>query len=58
MEKKNSYSVYDVFINKNTFNFGGKEIIVDGEAGRANYPATITKDEARQLYKNGITLFY
>lgn len=48
------YTVYRVFINRKTLNYGGSEIIVDGEAGRTSYPATITEEEARQLYRCGV----
>lgn len=47
------YSVWDVHLNTDTKNFGGAEWVVDGERGRNTYPATMTKEEAVNLYRKG-----
>lgn len=53
----NCFNVYDVHENKNTFNFGGYEITVDGENGRASFPGRWDPAEARAHYAQGIPWF-
>ncbi|MBQ6679524.1 MAG: hypothetical protein IJM76_05820 [Lachnospiraceae bacterium] len=48
-----SYSIYDVHLNAETRNYGGLEWVVDGELGRATYPADLSGMEVRALYRAG-----
>lgn len=47
------YCVWDLHLNKETFNFGGSEWVVDGELGRNFYPGEWPKEKAVRYYKNG-----
>lgn len=49
------YNVYSYRLNSNTHNFDGLEWIIDGEAGRCNYPGTCPIEYCMGLYKDGIS---
>ena len=49
------YGVYAVRYNTDTKFYGGKEWVVIGEQGAWSYPATITKEEAAELYRKGLS---
>ena len=48
-----NYSVYDVRLNCNTANFGGREWVVDGEYGFQTYPGDWPKEKAVESYRRG-----
>ena len=48
-----NYVIWNISLNKNTFNFGGAEWVVDGEIGRMVYPASWDKDVVRTYYSHG-----
>lgn len=47
------YAIYDVHINRNTYNWGGCEWVVDGENGRDTYPGSWDEKKVRKYYRNG-----
>lgn len=47
------YAIYDVHLNRNTFNWGGCEWVVDGENGRDTYPGSWDEKKVRKYYRNG-----
>lgn len=49
------YNVYSYRLNGDTHNFDGLEWIIDGEAGRRNYPGTYPIEHCVRLYKDGIS---
>lgn len=48
------FNIYDVRENKRTVNFGGYEIIVDGENGVENYPGKWDLSECKRHYMQGV----
>ena len=48
------YNIYDVRENKNTHNFGGHEIVIDGERGFETYPGRWDISEAKRHYMCGV----
>ena len=48
-----NFIIWNVFLNENTHNFGGKEWVVDGEIGRMIYPGTWDKSVACTYYAHG-----
>ena len=51
---KSLYNVYDVRENRNTKNFFGYEIIVDGERGLDSFPGRWDLSDARRHYACGL----
>ena len=47
------YAVWHVYLNRDTFNFGGQEWVVDGECGRDTFPGSWPRDKAVRYYRNG-----
>ena len=52
---KQKYSVWDAHINTRTFNWGGKEWVVDGENGRWFYPGNLDRAVVIEYYEKGVT---
>ena len=48
------YTVYDVHENRNTQNFFGYELIVDGDRGRDCFPGKWDLGEAKRHYMQGL----
>lgn len=48
------YNIYDVRMNKNTHNFNGEEIVIDGEIGYMTFPGKWDIGEAKRHYFNGL----
>lgn len=48
------FNIYDVRENKDTRNFYGHEIVIDGERGREVYPGKWDTSEAKRHYMDGV----
>lgn len=48
------YNIYNVTENKNTHNFYGHEIVIDGERGRECFPGKWDISEAKRHYRCGV----
>ena len=53
MPEDREYNVWDCHLNRNTYNWGGAEWVVDGERGRNTYPGDWTMAEAKEAYARG-----
>ena len=47
-----SFTVWDCRLNKNTFNFGGSEWVVDGERGSDTFPGDWPEEKAILYYRH------
>lgn len=47
------YTIWNAYLNKETFNFNGSEWVIDGELGRMVYPGNWEKSIALTYYSHG-----
>lgn len=49
------YNIWDVRLNRNTYNWCGSEWIIDGENNINTFPGAIPECMARKLYSMGLS---
>lgn len=53
-KRTGGYSVWSTRLVTDTYNFCGREWVVDGENGRWNYPGDWPAEVAENMYREGI----